>query len=62
MTKVLRWQVFVALGVVHLVVFPLLLSERSDELVAMAAGALYLLLATLGWRDQHRRAGGSHGP
>jgi hypothetical protein len=43
--QLVHWPVFCALGVIHIVVLPLVLSEHEDEVVSIVAGGVYLALA-----------------
>lgn len=45
--RLLRWPVFALVGAVHILVLPLVLSERADQVLAIGAGVVYLLLAVL---------------
>ena len=45
--RLLRWPVFALVGAVHILVLPLVMSERADQVLAIGAGVVYLLLAVL---------------
>ncbi len=57
--RIFHWPLFGVLGVVHIVVLPLVLSEQSDDLVAILAGLAYLALAVLDWRHETQPRHGS---
>jgi hypothetical protein len=52
--RIINWRLFVALAVVHIVVLPLVLSEREDDVVSVLAGCAYLALAFADWRSRQR--------
>jgi hypothetical protein len=53
--RIFRWPLFCVLGVLHIGVLPLVLSEKRDDVLAVVAGFAYLTLAALDWRYPNAR-------
>lgn len=51
---IFHWPLFCTLAAVHLLVLPLLFSEREDDIVSIVAGLLYLGLAMVDRRAEQR--------
>ena len=45
--RIFRWPLFLALGLLHIGLLPLVLSEPGDDITARIAGLGYLTLAGL---------------
>jgi len=51
---IFHWPLFCALAAVHILLLPLLLNEREDDIVSIVAGLLYLGFAVADWRADQR--------
>ena len=51
---VFHWPLFCTMAAVHILVLPLLLSEREDDIVSIVAGLAYVGLAVADWRVEQR--------